>query len=110
MDEKIKILSICLSNIGPGTIKKLVKDYVLSVDMGLVRSNQNWECRLTSVLQKWLDVVRKVEPTCAVNAPDPDLIRVSHYQNGYPALYFVKQILPLPSKDDVKVIVRKCKK
>ena len=94
-------------------IIKLVKEYVLSMNMSLVKSSQNKEDRLTRVPQRWLDVIKR-QPACtaSVSSVGLDQIKIVHRQSSHPGvqwtLYFVGQIAPGVSKAAVKTIVRKC--
>ena len=100
------------------TIIKLVKEYVLSMNVSLVKSSQNKADRLTRVPPRWLDAIKKntgpVQPACtaSVSSVGLDQIKVVHRQSGYPSvrrtLYFVKQIAPGVSKATVKAVVREC--
>ena len=86
------------------TITKLVKEYALSMNVSLVKSSQNKADRLTRVLQRWLDAIKKntgpVQPACtaSVSPVGLDQIKIVHRQSGHPGvrrtLYFVKQIAP----------------
>ena len=99
-------------------IIKLVKEYVLSMNVSLVKSCQNKADRLTRVPQRWLDAIKRytglVQPVCTsfLSSVGLDQIKIVHRQSGHPGvrrtLYFVKQIAPGVSKATVKTVVRDC--
>ena len=99
-------------------IIKLVKEYVLSMNVSLVKSSQNKADWLTRVPQRWLDTIKRntgpVQPACtaSVSSVGLDQIKIVHQQSSHPCvrwtLYFVKQISPGFSKAAVKTIVREC--
>ena len=100
------------------TIIKLMKEYVLSMNVSLVKSSQNKADWLTRVPQRWLDAIKRntgpVQPACtaSVSSVGLDQIKIVHRQSGHPGvrrtLYFVKQISPGVSKAAVKTVVREC--
>lgn len=53
------------------TLMKLVNEYVLSMDVTLVKSSQNKADQLTSVPQRWIDAIKRntepVQPTCTAS-------------------------------------------
>ena len=95
-------------------IIKLVKEYVLSMNVSLVKFSQNKADRLTRVPQRWLDAIKRnigpVQPACtaSVSSVGLDQIKIVHWQSGHlgvwRTLYFVKQIGV--SKAAVKTVVR----
>ena len=101
-----------------GTIIKLVKEYVLSMNVSLVKSSPNKADRLTRVPQNWLDAMKRntepVQPawTASLSLVGLDQIKIVHRQSGYPGvwwtLYFVKQIAPGVSEAAVKTVIREC--
>lgn len=44
------------------TLKELVKEYDLTVDVMLVTSTQNMADQLTRVLQQWFNGIKKTDP------------------------------------------------
>ena len=100
-------------------IIKLVKEYALSMNVSLVKCNQNKADQLTRVPQRWLDAIKRntepVQPACtaSVSSYGLDQIKIVHRQSSYPGmwwtLYFVKQIAPGVSKTTVKTHLRNCK-
>ena len=100
------------------TIIKLVKEYVLSMNVSLVKSSQNKADRLTRVPQRWLDAIKRntgpVQPACtaSVSSVGLDQIKIVHRQSGHHGvrrtLYFVKQIARGISKTAVETVVREC--
>ena len=100
------------------TIKKLVKEYALLMDVSLVKTSQNKADQLTRVPQRWLDAIKRntgpVQPACtaSVSSVGLDQIKIVHRQSGHPGvwrtLYFVKQIAPGVSKVAVKTVIREC--
>ena len=73
-------------------LASLVKEYGLSVDAVLVKSEHNRMDSLTRVPQRWFDLVNKViEPPYYASAvspskPDFDWIRFIHHRSGHPAV------------------------
>ena len=80
------------------TIRKLVMEYNLSVDVVLVTSNCNLTDRLTRVPQRWYDTIKKeagpVPLLCAASVEGADKIRDIHHDSGHPGVrrtyYFVQ--------------------
>ena len=101
-------------------LANLVKEYGLSVDVALVRSELNRADILTRVSQRWFDLVKKAAepPYCAsavsASEHDSEWIRSIHHRSGHPGvrrtLYFIWQVDPTVSKASVRTIVRNCKK
>ena len=66
------------------TIIKLVKEYVMSMNVSLVKSSQNKADRLTRVPQRWLDAIKRntglVPPayTVSVSSVGLDQIKIAH--------------------------------
>ena len=100
------------------TIIKLVKEYMLLVNVSMVKSSQNKADQLTRVPQRWLDAIKRntgpVQPACTVSVSSVglDQIKIVHRQSSHPGVrrtfYFVKQIAPEVFKAAVKTIVRVC--
>ena len=98
------------------TIIKLVKKYVLSMNVSLVKSSQNKADRLTRVPQRWLDAIKRntgpVQPayTVSMSSFGIDQLKIVYRQSGHPGvwrtLYFVRQIAPGVSQVAVKTVVR----
>ena len=115
---RTKAASEMLIRLRLDTIINLVKEYALLMNVSLVKSSQNKADRLTRVLQRWLDAIKRntgpVQPACTVSVSSVGLnqIKIVHRQSGHPGvrrtLYFVKQIAPGISKAAVKTIVREC--
>ena len=101
-------------------LASLVKEYGLSVDAVLVRSEHNRADSLTRVPQRWFDIVRKAaEPPYCASAVSPSKhdfgwIRSIYHRSGHPGvrrtLYFIRQVDPTVSKASVRTVVRNCKK
>ena len=99
-------------------IIKLVKEYVLSMNVSLVKSSQNKADRLTRVPQRRLDAIKRnsgpVHPACTASVSSCGLnqIKIVHRQSGHPGvrwtLYFVRQIALGVSKATVKTVIREC--
>ena len=71
------------------TIKELVVEYELTVDVELVRSQANRANQLTRVPQRWLDVLRKeTEPVCAASMKEQESTRIQaiHQRSGHPGV------------------------
>lgn len=67
------------------TPENLAKQYELSVDMTLFRSDQNTDKKTDESSTKWLHTIRKeLEPTVSVDVLDSDLIRAVHGRSGHP--------------------------
>ena len=99
------------------TIKELVVEYKLTVDMELVRSQANRADKLIRVPQRLLDVLRKeTEPMCAASmeGQESTRIRAIHQRSGHPGvrwtLYFVRQVIPAVSKAAIRTVVRACER
>ena len=99
------------------TIKELVVEYELIVDVELIRSQANQADQLTRVPQRGLDVLRKeTEPVCAASMEKQEStrIRAIHQRSGHPGvrrtLYFVRQVSPAVSKAAVWTVVRACER
>ena len=66
-----------------------MKEYVLSMNVSLVKSSQNKADRLTRVPQRWLDAIKRntgsVQPACtaSVSSVGLDQIKIVHRQNGH---------------------------
>lgn len=79
------------------TVKRLVTEYDLSVDVTLVTSNCNLADRLTCVSQRWYDTIKKdfepVLPVCAASVEEVDEIMKIHHCSEHPGVrsmcYFV---------------------
>ena len=101
-------------------LASLVKEYGLSVDVVLVRSEHNRADGLTRVPQRWFDLVKKAAepPYCASavlpSEHDSEWIRSIHHRSDHPGerrtLYFIRRVDPTISKASVRAIVRNCKK
>ena len=101
-------------------LASLVKEYGLSVDVALVRSEHNRADSLTRVPQRWFDLVKKAaEPPYCASAMSPsehdsEWISSIHHRSDHPGarrtLYFIRQVDPTVSKASVGTIVRNCKK
>ena len=102
------------------SLASLVKEYRLSVDAVLVKSEHNQADSLTRVPQGWFDLLKKaVKPPYHASAVFPskhdfDWIRSIHHRNGLSGirqtLYFVRQVDPMVSKASVRAVVRNCEK
>ena len=100
------------------TLKKLLEEYELIVDVVLVPSNKNMADRLTRVPQGWFTAM-KME-----NGPKPligaihvdelnaDQIMAIHRSSGHPGVrrttYFVRRICPATPRAAVKIAIRTC--
>ena len=101
-------------------LASLVKEYGLSVDAVLVRSEHNRADSLTRVQQRWFDLARKAaEPPYCESAVSPSKhdfgwIRSIHHRSSHPGvrrtLYFIRLVDPTVSKASVRTVVRNCKK
>ena len=100
------------------TLKKLVEEYEMTVDVVLVLSNKNMADRLTRVPQRWFTAM-KME-----NGPKPligaihvdelnaDQIMAIHRSSGHPGMrcttYFIRRICPVTPRAAVKMAIRTC--
>ena len=101
------------------SLTSLVKEYGLSVDVALVRSEHNRADSLIRLPQRWFDLVKATEPpycASAVSASehDSEWIRSIYHRSGHPGvrrtLYFIRQVDLTVSTASVRTIVRNCKK
>ena len=61
------------------TIKELVVEYELTIDVELIRSQANQADQLTRVPQRWLDVLRKErEPVYDASMEEQESTHMSH--------------------------------
>ena len=100
------------------TLADLVSEYKLSIDVTLVRSNDNRADRLTRVPQRWITDGRKetepVQRVCgaATTTMSPQEIAQVHRQSGHPGirrtLYFSRRLDPTVSKAAVRMAVKQC--
>ena len=101
------------------TIKALVDEYGLALDIELVRSEYNRAGTLTRVSQKWLGKPNECEkPTVAVcggaieSLSDERIARI-HEETGHhgvkPTLYFSRKLSPAVTRSrDVRRVVKAC--
>ena len=100
------------------TLKKLVTEYGLTIDVSLVPSESNLADQLTRVPQRWFNAMKEgvnpASPTCAVSieVPDEDQIRTIHHNNGHLGVkktyYFVRRVYPSATKTAVRAVVKAC--
>ena len=100
------------------TIRELVTEYELSVDVKLVTSECNLADRLTRVPQRWFKSLKEeAEPeptTCAASIQelDPAQILAIHGRSGHPGVkrttYFVRKVCLSTSKAAVRSAIRGC--
>ena len=100
------------------TIKRLVTEYGLSVDITLVTSDCNLADRLTRVPQRWYDSMKRdaepVTTTCAASTGglNAGQIMAIHQRSGHPGVrrtwYFVRLTNPSISKSAVRTVVKEC--
>ena len=100
------------------TLKKLVEEYDLTVDVVLVPSNKNMANQLTRVPQ-WLFTAIKMEngpmpliDAIHVDELDADQIMAIHRSSGHPrarhTTYFVRRICPATPRAAIKMAIRTC--
>lgn len=104
-----------------GTLKAIIEEYDLLVDVSLVASANNQADALTRVPQRWLkstdlhDCAVTVESVCG--AADTDFLVAGrifqiHCDTGHQgidrSLYFVRRLIPSVNRDDVERVVKKC--
>ena len=100
------------------TLKELVKEYALTVDVTLVLSTGNTADRLTLVPQRRLEVMKKEngpEPsisTAHIDELDTSQIMTIHRGCGHLGVqcttYFIRRICPTVAKAAVKSAIRMC--
>ena len=100
------------------TLKELVKEYVLTVDVTLVLSTQNIADQLTQVPQRWFEAMKKEnEPklligTAHIDELDASQIMAIHRGSGHPRVrrttHFVRRICPTVAKAAVRSAIRMC--
>ena len=100
------------------TLKKLVEEYELTVDVVLVPSTKNMADRLTRVPQRWFTAMKiENEPKPLIDAIhvdglNADQIMDIHRSSGHPGVrrttYFVSRIFPATPRAAVKMAIRTC--
>ena len=100
------------------TLKILVEEYELTVDVVLVLLNKNMVDRLTRVPQRWFTVMKmenRPKPligTIHVDELNTDQIMAIHKNSGHPGVqgttYFVRRICPATPRVAVKMAIRTC--
>ena len=92
-----------------GTLRALVEEYALTMDITLVKSCQNRVDSLTRVPQRLLDLHKKVENQCGkVASIKQSHVADIHQKSVKRMLYFARIIDPTASKELVKSVVRAC--
>lgn len=93
-----------------GTIKKLVTEYDLSMDVTLVTLSCNLADKLTRIPQRWFE---PVPPMCAASMEEPDEIMKIHHCSGHPGVrrtcYFIRLTNPSVSTNAVRAVVKGCR-
>ena len=99
-----------------GTLRSLVKEYELTIDMKLVKSCQNRTDSLTRVPCRWMDLLKErkepVVKSCAMVGKqlDEDQVADIHHQSGHPGakrtLYFARLLDPQVSKETANSVVK----
>ena len=100
------------------TLKELVEEEKLNVDMILVLSNKNMADQLMRLPQRWFTTMKREngsEPlisTIHVDELDADQIMSSHRSSGHSGVwrttYFVRRICPVTTKAAVKLTIQTC--
>ena len=100
------------------TIKQLVEEYGLTIDVSLVPSNQNLADPLTRVPQRWLEKMkREVEPMPTVciaveEEMTSERIRELHRGSGHPGIrrttYYARRVCPSVTKAAVRAAISTC--
>ena len=98
------------------TLKKLVEEYKLIVDVVLVPSNKNMADQLTRVPQRWFTTMKMENgPKPLIGAIhmdelDADQIMAIHRSSGHSGVrrttYFVRRICPATPRAAVKMAIR----
>ena len=100
------------------TLREVITEYELDIDVELVKSHDNRADQLTRVLWRWLEEIYTVaepkETVCAV-AEELDVARIQviHWSIGQPdmkrMLYFVKLVNPRIPRTREQAVVRDCR-
>ena len=100
------------------TIKALVDEYGLALDIKLVRSEYNRADVLTRVSQKWLgkpnECEKPIVPVCggAIESLSDERIARIHEETGHHGikrtLYFSRKLSPAVTRKDVQRVVKAC--
>ena len=100
------------------TIKSLVEEYGLSMDVALIPSIQNLADTMTWVPQRWLERMKSAtEPvplTCATRSNEMTCSQIMnvHESSGHPGIrrtvYFARRVCPAITKADVRSAIRAC--
>ena len=100
------------------TLKKLMKEYALSVDVMLVLSTRNIANRLTQVPQWWFELMKKENVPKLLIGPahveelDASQIMAIHRGSGHLGVqrttYFIRRIYPTIAKAAVKSAIWIC--
>ena len=93
------------------TLSQLIEEYELTVDVTLVRSEQNKADELTRVPQQWFKAMKKGDQICAAALSERQILSI-HRHSGHPGVkrtsYFVRRVSPSTTKEAVRSIVRSC--
>ena len=100
------------------TLKDLVEEYHVTVDVTLVPSTLNLADRLTRVPQRWFDTMKRgngPEPLIGATQVDElnaDQILTIHRNSGHSGVrcttYFVRKVCPPTTKAAVRSAIRSC--
>ena len=100
------------------TLKELVKEYMLTVDVTLVPLKQNTVDRLARVSQQWFEAMEKEnwpEPLIGaahIDELDASQIMAIHRCSGHPGVqrttYFIRRICPTVGKAAVRSAIQMC--
>ena len=100
------------------TLKKLVEEYELTVDMVLVPSNKNMADRLMRVPQRCFTALKMENgpkpliSTINVDELNADQIMAIHRCSGHPEVrcttYFIRRIWPATPRAAIKMAIRMC--
>ena len=94
------------------TIKTVISEYQLQLEVKFVSSTENKADALTRVPNKWLSPNGK-QPLCGAAAvvPECEIARI-HQTSGHPgikrSLYFCRRKFPATTRRQVQEVVRKC--
>ena len=93
-----------------GTLKSLVNEFGLKLEVELVASQKNKADALTRVPNNWLKMISEevTENTCCVSSAELRELHDKHHFGVNRSYYIAKQLYPDVSKDDVGAVVRSC--
>ena len=96
-----------------GTLRTIVEEYNLTLNVKFVPSTENKADTLTRVPKKRLSPDREHLVCGAADTVTPEEITTIHETSGHPGirrtLYFCKKLFPLVQRQQVRDVVKKCR-